>query len=125
MNQTVFVIMPISGVETAPDKLKMVQEIAQNHNWSTHLPEYDPKAPIFNLNETMRDMQSSDLVLADLTGERPSCYFELGLAEALRLPVFAIAEQGSQIHQTSIRGDVKNYQGLEEFRQLVEQALAI
>jgi hypothetical protein len=30
-------------------------------------------------------------VLADLSLERPSCYFELGLAQAVRAHVFVIA----------------------------------
>ncbi|GGE29196.1 hypothetical protein GCM10011360_16630 [Primorskyibacter flagellatus] len=124
MEKLVFVVMPIGGIETASDKLRIVKEVANEQRWSAHLPSYNPDAPVFNLNETIREMRASSLVVADLTAERPSCYYELGLAEALRLPVFAIAEKHTDIHQTSIRGEVRTYETIEEFRQLIKRALA-
>jgi nucleoside 2-deoxyribosyltransferase len=124
MNQSVFVIMPVSGVKTAPDKLRIVQSIALERSWSAHLPAYDPDAPVFNLNETIREMRASNLIIADLTGERPSCYYELGLAEALHLPIFAVAERNTPIHQTSIRAEVKSYEDLDDFARLMNRALA-
>jgi nucleoside 2-deoxyribosyltransferase len=124
MSQSVFVIMPISGVENAPDKLRIVKEAARELNWSAHLPIYDPDAPVFNLNETISEMRASNLIIADLTGARPSCYYELGLAEALRVPILAIAERNTEIHQTSIRGEVRSYDNLDEFMKLIKQALA-
>ncbi len=122
MSQSVFVIMPISGIQTASAKLRILTEVAQERNWSAHLPAYDPDAPDFNLNETIREMHASNLIVADLTGERPSCYYELGLAEALHLPIFAIAERQTEIHQTSIRGEVRSYANLDEFTQLIKRA---
>ena len=124
MSQSVFVIMPISGIGTASDKLRIVKEVAQERDWYAHLPIYDPDAPVFNLKETIREMRASNLVVADLTSERPSCYYELGLAEALYLPIFAIAEQHTEIHQTSIRGEVRSYENLDGFTQLIKRALA-
>lgn len=124
MSLSVFVIMPISGIETAPDKLRVVKEVAHEQNWSAHLPAYDPDAPVFNLNETIREMQASSLIIADLTGERPSCYYELGLAEALHLPIFAVAERHTEIHQTSIRGEIRRYENLDEFEKLIKRALS-
>lgn len=124
MNQKLFVIMPINRNEVAQEKIKILRKVSNSYGWFTHLPIYDPEAPVFNLRETICDMQTSDLVFADLTGERPSCYYELGLAEALRLPIFALAERGSPIHQTSIRGEVQTYSSLDEFEHLVERALS-
>jgi hypothetical protein len=42
-----------------------------------------------------KEIQSSTFVVADLTDERPSCYFEAGYAEALRKPVIYMASQNS------------------------------
>lgn len=125
MSQSVFVIMPISGIEITSDKLQIVRDIAGERCWTAHLPSYDPGAPVFNLNETIREMRASTLIMADLTGERPSCYYELGLAEALHLPIFAIAELNTEIHQTSIRGEVRSYNGLDEFAELIKRALVV
>lgn len=125
MKRSVFVIMPIGGMDSAPEKIRIVQSAARRRNWCAHLPSYDPNAPAFDLVETIREMRSSSLILADLSGERPSCYYEIGLSEAHHLPVFAVAEQGTLIHQTSIRNEVRSYGNLGEFAHLVEQALSL
>jgi hypothetical protein len=42
-----------------------------------------------------REIQDCGFVIADLTDERPSCYFEVGYAEALKRPVIYIASKQS------------------------------
>ncbi len=42
-----------------------------------------------------KEIHSATFVIADLTDERPSCYFEAGYAEALRKPVIYMASQNS------------------------------
>lgn len=123
MIRKLFVIMPVRGVADAPSKASMIAEIAKANDWYAHAPEYDPVSPKFNLKETCATLLECDLVLADLTRERPSCYFELGLAEALRRPLFVIAESGTIIHQTSRRDSVEFYSTLEGFGRLVSDFL--
>ena len=56
---------------------------------------------------------------SDLSFERPSCYFELGMAQAVAPRCSLIAERGTTIHQHS--GTVSFYAGLEEYRQLIHR----
>jgi hypothetical protein len=42
-----------------------------------------------------REIQDCGFVIADLTDERPSCYFEAGYAEALKRPVIYVASKQS------------------------------
>ena len=42
-----------------------------------------------------KEIKSSLFVIADLTDERPSCYFECGYAEALGKPIIYVASQNS------------------------------
>ena len=47
------------------------------------------------------EIERSTFVIADLTDERPSCYFEAGYAEALRKPIVFIASKESVVNPKS------------------------
>jgi nucleoside 2-deoxyribosyltransferase len=70
------------------------------------------------------DMRGAEFVLADLSRERPSCYFELGLAEALGLKVVLMAVKGTPIHQVGKATNVWFYSNPTEYVSAVCQALA-
>jgi nucleoside 2-deoxyribosyltransferase len=42
-----------------------------------------------------QEIQDCGFVIADLTDERPSCYFEVGYAKALKRPVIYVASKQS------------------------------
>lgn len=44
------------------------------------------------------EIQKARFVIADLTDERPSCYFEVGYAEALKKPVVYVASKESVVN---------------------------
>ena len=75
----------------------------------------------FEIVETIESLKTVELVIADLSFERPSCYFELGMAQAMGIRSFLIAEQGTPLHQHS--GNVQFYRGLDEFRCLINSAI--
>jgi nucleoside 2-deoxyribosyltransferase len=56
----------------------------------------------------IKDERTNSLfVIADLTDERPSCYFEAGLAEALKIPVIYVAsEESISNYSTKIHFDI-------------------
>lgn len=122
--KNLFVIMPIGSNKSAPEMLQIVSEAAKRYGWAARLPSYDQSAPVFSLNETLEELRASSLVFADLSYSRPSCYYELGLAEALHRPVFAVAISGSAIHQASVRNEVKFYDTDDDFRLLAESAIS-
>jgi nucleoside 2-deoxyribosyltransferase len=76
----------------------------------------------FDLVEAIRKLKEAKLVIADLSFERPSCYYELGMAQGLGLPTLLLAQEGTRLYQHS--GAVTFYKDLEEFQQIVEAASA-
>ena len=49
-------------------------------------------------------IRNAYFVVADLTSERPNCYYELGFAQALKRPAILVAEKGTELHF-----DVRDY----------------
>lgn len=119
-----FVITPRNPQKSLSLTHDMLSEIESATNWGIHKPQYNPLQPTFDLKETKEILLSSDLVVADLSDERPSCYFELGLAEALNRPIVAFAKTKTPIHQTSVRDDVAFFSSPEELKQLIISAIS-
>jgi hypothetical protein len=84
-----------------------------------HYPPYDLSSPTFDLASELRQIREARCALVDLSFERPSSYYELGLIEALGQRAFVIAEEGTPLHQTSLRNDARFYSNLDEFEALV------
>lgn len=77
-----------------------------------------------DVNATLEKLHSADIVLADLTLERPSCYFELGYAQAIKKPVFLIARAETEIHQCISRCSLNTYSSLNEYGSLIGRILS-
>lgn len=77
-----------------------------------------------DVNTTLEKLHSADAVLADLTLGRPSCYFELGYAQAIKKPVFLIARAGTEIHQCISRCSLDTYSSLNEYGSLIRRILS-
>jgi len=86
-------------------------------------PEYEPEDPRFAAEIFANQVRSAVAVLADLSGERPSCYFELGFAEALSRPVRLVAVEGTPIHQSSYRELVRFYSTPKGLERAVTESL--
>lgn len=76
-----------------------------------------------HIRQAMAQMTSAHIVVADLSLERPSCYFELGVAEASGANIAVIARRGTDIHQTSMRDLVQSYSDLNDYNRLVTRIL--
>ncbi len=120
---SVYVIMPVSSDPQAHLKSQFLSDVAVQLQLQLCLPRYEKADAVFNLGETLEMMRNAAFVFADLSLARPSCYYELGLAEALGKPVYAIAQTGTDIHQTSFRNQVKYYAGLDDFQSVVKEIL--
>ena len=117
------VIMPVGSNPKANDKQRLVKIIAEKSVIKPHFPRYTTEDPVFNLQATLQDLRGSAFVLADLSLERPSCYYELGLAEALGKPVYLIAKKNTDIHQTASRRLVKYFDNEDEYKVLVKNII--
>lgn len=119
--KSVYVIMPVSSDPQADLKRQLLSNLATKLHLQLYLPHYGTLDPVSNLKITIALMQSANFIFADLSLERPSCYYELGLAEALEKCVYAVAQIGTDIHQTSVRQQVKYYKSLDDFHTVAEE----
>jgi hypothetical protein len=55
------------------------------------------------MEQVLDNIRKAQFIVADMTGARPNCYYELGMAHALKKDVVLIARQGSDVH-FDIRG---------------------
>lgn len=124
MPDTVLIIMPVGSDPGYLDKTAAIDRAVARAGLTATFPKYEPDDPRFQPYDFREQLQRAVVVLADLTGERPSCYFELGFAEALERPVQLIAQAGTPIHQTAYRRTVRFYANTDELEQAVDQALS-
>lgn len=103
----VFVIMPIQGEKFgSQDEQRIYREYDERFEVMERvLGEYrcgairiDKEHPLEDLvNRIKEEISKAKFIVADLTDERPSCYFEAGYAEALRRPVIYLASKESVV----------------------------
>ena len=113
------VIMPVASDPSHAQRAAAIKAGLAHVGYAALLPTYDAADPHFSPDEFTALVRSADAVLADLTGERPSCYFELGFAEALGKPARLFAQAGTKIHQSSHRHAIVMYRGIDELAGLV------
>jgi hypothetical protein len=118
-----YIICPVGADPRFSAKKSVLEELGIE--WG-----HEPFFPLerhreFSIGVTMRDMQRAEFVLADLSLERPSCYFELGLAEAANARVFLVANAGTTIHQIGNADNVVFYSDMMQYRSGVSQILAL
>jgi hypothetical protein len=104
----VFVVMPIQGDEYGGQSERSIylEFTARFAVIETVLEEFDciairidREAPMGSLVERIkREIARSEFLIADLTDERPSCYYESGYGEALGRPVIFVASRESVLH---------------------------
>lgn len=114
----VIVIAPVSSDPDFSHKMVLLAECCRQRNLSVRAPL--AKASSFDLESELGAICHAKLIIADLSNERPSCYYEIGLAEAMRTPVRLLAKNGTTIHQHSGLVDVQFYRNLQEYLAIIE-----
>ena len=94
-------------------KREALLAVAAEANWSICFPL--ERHSSFDLKIALADMEASSVVFADVSLERPSCYFEIGLAQAIGVPTVVVAQSGTQLHQFAGRDQVRYYNDLGEY----------
>jgi nucleoside 2-deoxyribosyltransferase len=115
----VFIIMPIQGAKFgSQDEQRVFCEYDQRFEaieavlaaCNCVAIRIDKEHPLEDLVNRIKDeIRKAKFIVADLTDERPSCYFEAGFAEALTKPVIYVASQESVVNpgqQTKIHFDI-------------------
>lgn len=103
----VFVVMPIQGEKHGTQEDQRVYReyderfvaieavVAKSGGVAIRI---DKEHPLEDLvGRIKKEIRDSAFVIADLTDERPSCYFEAGFAEALPRPVIYVASKQSVV----------------------------
>lgn len=120
---TIQVIMPVGLDPEFEKKLSIIRELATQYNIEIRVPLPDATSVDFDLKELINQFRKATSVIADLSYERPSCYYELGIAETLKKDVQIIASSGTAIHQTSHKSSVLFYSNLIDYEYIVEKQM--
>lgn len=120
----VYVVAPANVDPGRAEKRDLVNAACAALGYAAHYPAYDPALPNFDVTRECEIIEGAAFALVDLSFERPSAYYELGLIEALGKRVVLLAEAGTPIHQTSRRVEVRRYRDLDEFDAVVREALS-
>jgi len=121
---SVFVIMPV-GSDPAHEKRRARIDAAVR---SLGMQPYHPldhrhHADDMTAEEIRDEVRSCVVALADLSLERPSCYYELGVVHGAGVPVAVVAEVGTMIHQTADRWSLSYYDSLDDLESQVKTVL--
>ncbi len=134
----VFVIMPIQGEKFGTQDQQRIYKEYDDRFEAIKLTlaplgcisiRIDKEHPIQDLVARIKtEIDKAQFIVADLTDERPACYFEAGYAEALGRPTIYVASKESVIHPgtpTKIYFDIhKNVHFFTNHAQLAENLLA-
>jgi hypothetical protein len=112
------VIMPHGGDPNFTEKERIIEEIARPYFFSPIFPSFI-EGTYFNIDEIIARFNRTAFIIVDLSYERPSCYYELGIAETLGSRVIIIALEGTDIHQTTHRCDVQYYKDINHYGKLL------
>jgi len=118
-----FVVTPHAFDSQFQQKLRLLSKLARSRNvevgWASPTDLEDTPEELVGLEQLRR----SDWVIGDLSFERPSCYFEIGLAQGLKKPVSLIAQRGTVLHQVIDRKNVAFYSDMKEYETVVRKIL--
>jgi len=94
----VFIIMPMSReISSLPDTLATIKRACRAVQMRGS--RIDDRANTGQITENIHDnIRLAEYVIADLTDERPSVYYEVGYANALGKPILLVAKAETNIH---------------------------
>jgi hypothetical protein len=104
----VFIVMPIQGDEYGQqERQRVYKEFNERFAALEATPRelgcvairIDKEQPLGGMVDRIKtEIRRSSFVVADLTDERPSCYYEVGFADGRDIPVICIASNDSVLH---------------------------
>lgn len=118
----IYFIMPVGSDPQYELKREQLTQLSNDAGREFFLPLERHNS--FSISEARTDLLNASLVVADLSLERPSCYFELGIAQALGVPVCVIAAVDTILHQTGSLIIPLFYSNLFQYREVVRKCIA-
>ena len=114
-----FVVTPHYSDPNFTSKKKLLIEIGDKYGIEVIFG--SNKGSETDVNESLALLESADLVLADLSLERPSCYYEVGFAQSKNKSVYLIANVGTEIHQVRSKDKIQVYENLSNYEELIDK----
>ncbi len=72
----------------------------------------------------LRFIQSADFIVADLTGQRPNVYYEIGFSHALGRRPLLFRKAGTPIHFDLAGHNVREYKNVTHLKMILRRALS-
>jgi nucleoside 2-deoxyribosyltransferase len=118
-----FVITPHSSDRQFAEKKQIVERLANQRRIVAIYAPVRPPYSDFDSEATIELLTHVDFVLADLSYQRPSSYFEVGFVQAKGKSIALVAETGTPIHQVIGRSSVMFYIDLVGYERVIEALL--
>ena len=107
-----FVISPYLPDPLFEEKMKIIKNISKLYSMTAHVASEYMSNGNLHAGNTANIFKNVNFFIADMSYERPSCYFEVGFAQALNKPIYLLAQHKTIIHQLLNREKVKFYEDL-------------
>jgi hypothetical protein len=114
-----FVIAPYNLDPLYEKKKEIVIKLAKSKDLCAYYASDFLSDGNLNIEKSIDLYKSIDFFIADLSYERPSCYFEVGFVQAMNKPVFLIALETTVIHQLLNKNTVRLYKDLSSYSNLL------
>ncbi|WP_143069919.1 nucleoside 2-deoxyribosyltransferase [Hymenobacter actinosclerus] len=119
----VFIVAPYTIDSLYNKKKRIMEELCTKYNIEFVRAEDSLSARSLNAEETAILLQQCDFAIADLSYERPSCYYEVGYLQALQKKVYLICAKNTTIHQVLGRNNVVLYSNLGDYKATIENII--
>jgi hypothetical protein len=121
----IYVIMPVDSDLLFSERRRALELGIKNADREARFPYSVSERPPFDISNFIEEIRGADSVIADLSCERPSCYYELGIVEALGKSVYLVAQVGTPIHQCFGRHGVRYYSDMAELARISHALIEI
>lgn len=115
----IYLIMPVGSDPDFIAKRAVLERLLSVAGAVGHFPLARERSGSTAADRAVAEMKTARVVIGDLALERPSCYFEVGLAQGAGVEVSLIAPEGTQLHQVEGRERVAFYQGMDGYEALM------
>lgn len=92
-----FYICPFDNVEINQIYELIIKPATLNSGYSIKKIDENPSNNLV-IEEIKKSINKSQFIIADLTEERPNCYFEAGYADAIGKRIIFMAKKGTKLH---------------------------